>query len=288
MAGLPVTITSGGLPVTITGTGAQSIPISGIGVPPGATGDQVIVTNAAGTALVAAPGMFETVLFQSSIPFIFASSGSIGNNGALSGLTALPATYANAYILVPAGAIAAGIPAAAAWYYVQMSSGTAGTIFNNVYTSGQPTIPGSPTAFSTTGPGAFTGVSAATNAQAFSLAGLTMGIRDTVRVSYKASTTNTAANKVLAAMFGAGTADQSTVTTVASTNMIIDISNRDVTGAQIAVATGQAPAQSGNNFNFLTVDTTSAVVIALTGTNSTPATNNIVMESIVIELLKGS
>jgi hypothetical protein len=54
----------------------------------------------------------------------------------------------------PANAIEAG--SAAGWYYVVMSSTTAGTIYNNVYTSGKPTIPASPTAFVTTGPGAYT------------------------------------------------------------------------------------------------------------------------------------
>lgn len=93
-------------------------------------------------------------LLQANVPVFLPSSGSIGNNGALTLNTALDATYANCYLYLPANAIEAG--SAAGKYFVQMSSTTVGTIFNNTYTSGKPTIPASPTAFVTTGPGAYT------------------------------------------------------------------------------------------------------------------------------------
>lgn len=93
-------------------------------------------------------------LLSTAVPMILPSSGSIGNNGALTGITALPTTYASCYMYFPVNAIAAGV--AAGLYYVVMSSTTAGTIYNNTYTSGTPTIPAAPTAFATTGPGAYT------------------------------------------------------------------------------------------------------------------------------------
>jgi hypothetical protein len=92
--------------------------------------------------------------FQNGIAMIHPSSGSIGDNGALTLTTALPRIYANCYMYFPADKIAVGVPAGA--YFVQMTSTTVGTIFNNTYTSGKPTIPTSPTAFATTGPGAYT------------------------------------------------------------------------------------------------------------------------------------
>lgn len=94
------------------------------------------------------------IVAQSGVPIILPSSGTIGNNGALSAITALPATFTSCYMYFPVDAIAAGV--AAGLYYVVMSSTTAGTIYNNTYTSGTPTIPSSPTAFATTGPGAYT------------------------------------------------------------------------------------------------------------------------------------
>ena len=101
--------------------------------------------------------LFSTLLSSSGIPFGVPSSGSIGNNGALTGLTAFPVTYPDMFLYFPAGAIAASGPGSAAgMYYVQMSSATAGTIFNNQPVAGAPAIPASPTPFVTTGPGAYT------------------------------------------------------------------------------------------------------------------------------------
>lgn len=93
-------------------------------------------------------------LLSNGIPFVIPSSGTMGNNGALSGITAVPVAYPSAYVYLPANAIQAG--SAAGWYYAVFSSTTAATIYNNPYTSGVPTIPGSPTAFASTGPGAYT------------------------------------------------------------------------------------------------------------------------------------
>ena len=94
------------------------------------------------------------VIAQFGLPLILPSSGSIGNNGALTAITALPDVYASCYMYFPADAIEVG--SAAGMYYVEMSSTTAGTIYNNTYDGGTPSIPDTPTAFVTTGPGAYT------------------------------------------------------------------------------------------------------------------------------------
>lgn len=119
---------------------------AGVG-PPGAvsiTGGTITGTNA------------PYVLSQAAIPFIHISSGSIGNNGALTGVTALPTTYSNgAYVYYPTNSISASTPAG--WYWTVFSSTTAGTIYNSTWSgTGTPTA-GTLTAFATTGPGAFTG-----------------------------------------------------------------------------------------------------------------------------------
>lgn len=88
------------------------------------------------------------------LPMILPSSGSIGNNGALSGITALPAAYTSCYMYFPAGAIYSG--SVAGMYYVVMSSTTAGTIYADTYSSGVPAIPETPTPIVATGPGAYT------------------------------------------------------------------------------------------------------------------------------------
>ena len=105
------------------------------------------------------------VLLQSAISFILAggtAGGSsnqftMGNNGALSTLPVLPTTYSGgAFIYMPANAIFAG--SAAGWYWFVASATTAGTVYNNAYTGGDPkaAVPATPTPFVSTGPGLVT------------------------------------------------------------------------------------------------------------------------------------
>jgi hypothetical protein len=117
---------------------------------------------------------------------ILPSSGSIGNNGALTLTTALPAIFTSAYMYFPANAISAG--SAAGLYYVVMSSTTVGTIYNNTLTSGEPTIPSIPTAFATTGPGAYTQTTAADITLAsFTLYGWSIGARGVMMINQQAT-----------------------------------------------------------------------------------------------------
>jgi hypothetical protein len=84
----------------------------------------------------------------------------LSNNvtGSISGYgTPLPRAVGNSYSYFPAGALSTG--SAAGWYWTNWSASTVGQAYNNTYTpgtSGTPTVVGSPTAFVSTGPGAFT------------------------------------------------------------------------------------------------------------------------------------
>ena len=92
-----------------------------------------------------------------SAPVGIAPSGSFANNGAWTSGTALAASFTFGYLYFPAGAIAAsGAGSAAGNYYVVMSDTTHGTVYNNTYTTGDSVFLASPTAFTTTGPGAYT------------------------------------------------------------------------------------------------------------------------------------
>lgn len=91
---------------------------------------------------------------STSIPMVLPSSGSVGNNGALTLTTALHAVYAQCYMYFPAGALYAGSVAGA--YYTVMTSTTQGTVYNTRYEGGIPSIPSAPTSISATGPGAYT------------------------------------------------------------------------------------------------------------------------------------
>jgi hypothetical protein len=136
--------------VKISGLPAATTPLSGAELVPIV---QSGVTKKVSAASLVSNSASPYVLFQLGIPFIIPSSGVMGNNGALSGITALSTTFPQAYVYLPAGAISSG--SAAGWYYTVFSSTTAGTVYNNVYTSGTPTVPASPSAFVTTGPSAY-------------------------------------------------------------------------------------------------------------------------------------
>ncbi|HKS76678.1 MAG TPA: hypothetical protein VJQ82_25915 [Terriglobales bacterium] len=79
-------------------------------------------------------------------------SGAIGGTANYSSL--LPYIPANAYAYFPVNVISAAT--AAGVYYIQCQSTTVCTVFNNTLTAGPPINISSPTAFSTTGTGAFT------------------------------------------------------------------------------------------------------------------------------------
>lgn len=143
-----------------------------------------------------------TTLVQSRIPMILPSSGSMANNGALTLTTALDQTYPNAYFYMPANAIVAG--STAGFYYGTMASTTTATLFNNAYVSGTPTIPAGPTAFATTGPGAYAQTTGALfTANAITITGNSLGVNDEIQVHGVISYPNSAGAKTLSLTYGA-------------------------------------------------------------------------------------
>lgn len=151
------------------------------------------------------------MISQSGVPFILPSSGSMANNGVLSGIVALPMTFsAGAWIYMPANAIQAG--SAAGWYWFVASGTTGGTVYNNTYTSSDPqaSIPTTPTAFTSTGPGAYTQVVTIIDAAQFSLPGGALGANGLLRNSYSCAMSATASNKVPSFVLGGQTMHSNT------------------------------------------------------------------------------
>lgn len=135
-------------------------------------------------------------ILNNGIPFVLPSSGTIGNNGALSAITATNVAHPHAYVWVPGNAISTG--SASGWYYAQFSSTTAATLYNNTYTSGVPTVPASPTAFVTTGPGAYTQFTAADiTAISIPLEANIIGVSGSLDVTCSASVTSNGNAKFL-------------------------------------------------------------------------------------------
>lgn len=166
-------------------------------------------------------------IFQSGIPFIKASSGTMGNNGAISAMTALPVTYsAGAYIWLPAGAVAAGVPAAPTWYWFVASSATAGTVYNNIYTTGQPSPPAVNTPFATTGPGAYTGDTGTITGPIFTVVANLLGIHGRIDAHSILEYAPTAGSKTSKIRFGGTDCWTQSTTTGASMMGNCVINNR--------------------------------------------------------------
>ena len=182
--------------------------------------------------LAANPPQPVIVLSQSAIPFIMASSGTMGNNGAISAMTALPRTFSGgAWLWLPAGAVAAGVPASAAWLWFVGSSTTAGTVYNSTYSSGNPTI-GVQTAFATTGPGAYVGSVATITAASITLFANSVGINGRVAVKAFYPIPSSAGQKQSDITFGGGACQNLTYTTQTSFEHHCTWTNRGLTNRQ--------------------------------------------------------
>lgn len=110
-------------------------------------------------------------------------TGSIANNGAFTAGNAFTNIKANTgmFLYFPTSAIVAG--STAGFYYTVMSSTTAGTIYNNTYTSGTPLVPASLTSFVTTGPGAFTQPNTETTLLSLPIPANLMGNQNVIQIS---------------------------------------------------------------------------------------------------------
>lgn len=228
-----------------------------------------------------------------SIPFIKVATGTMGNNGAMTIGTALARTYSGgAYFLVPAGAVAAGVPAAATWYWGVASSTTAVTLYNSTYTSGVPAT-GVTTAFVTTGPGAFTGITVDSQGPTITLTGGSMGANGRLRVHSIWNATNNANAKTARVRIGgfAGTAYLAgALASQQYAGGYTQIINQNSQSLQIGTAANlfSEGATGGGLPTTSTVDTSADTTIVWSFNTSGAATDNQVLEAASIELMYGA
>jgi hypothetical protein len=222
------------------------------------------------------------IIGQSHIPLVLVSSGTMGNNGALSSITAVATAYPSAYVNLPAGAIASG--SGAGWYYAVFSSTTAATIYNNIYTSGTPQIPASPTAFSTTGPGSFIQSTSSIAAYALAIAGNAVGPNGSIALFGSRSNNNTSGNKTLTADYGSY-AFASLVTTTSGATIGSGFSNRGVTNVQVSLLSGALNFAAATP-SFGAIDSTASQNLIMNMQLAT-ATDTMTLENIVVQLIPG-
>lgn len=224
---------------------------------------------------------------QSRLPMILPSSGSMGNNGALTLTTALDQAYPNAYFYMPAGAIASG--STAGFYYGVMSSTTAATLYNNPYTSGTPTIPATPTGFITTGPGAYTQTTGSfITAYSTTLPGGTLGINDEIQAHGNIFYINSAGAKSFELAYGSFVYGLIAPTTSVIQPFIGGFENTGVTNRQNLTSV------SGMNLSTMlstlangTIDSTSNQTLTAALKLST-ATDYVMIQSLVIQHVIGA
>lgn len=203
------------------------------------------------------------IVLQSNLEIYIPSSGSIGNNGALTLTTALQNIMSDGcWMSFPVGSIAAGIPAAAGMkYWVVMSSTTAGTIYNNTYTPGTnlPTPPVTPTPFVTTGPGAFTQtISTDVTAYSFTVPANSMGPNGSIDIELWCRANNSAGTKAFRCFFGGQNLGPTiNLTTGQQQSMISRIANKQNAKKQKNNASGRNVSGNAGTL-FGTVDTTAA------------------------------
>lgn len=229
-------------------------------------------------------------LYQSAIPFIVSPTGTMGNNGAVTLGTALPTGFESGpcYLYLPAGAIATS--SAAGWYYTVMSSTTVGVVYNNTYTSGLPFIPSTLalTAFATTGPGAYTGVTSAVAGPTFTIPANTFGPNGRIDFKYLLGFNASTNNKTFTLKLGASTVASLVEATTGVTAFMGEcaVSNQGQTGAQVANSTLVQLGTSTTVNAFLALDTTAAVTVTANLTLAT-ATDYIIVNSLTASVTAG-
>lgn len=224
--------------------------------------------TAFGPAGLPAASILAYLLAKWAVPFVKAPTGSMANNGAITLGTALALTLSGGcWMWLPAGAVAAGVPAAASWLWVVMSSTTVGTVFNSTYTTGIPTL-GVQTAFVTTGPGAFAGDTGEITGPIISVPANALGLNGELQTEIRSDANNTAGAKTIRLHWPllASTASLSSASTTApNSTATVVISARGVAANQLALSYVLNTAGAGTNTEVaLAADLTAATLLNYT------------------------
>lgn len=165
-----------------------------------------------------------------------------------------------------------------------MSTPTVGTVKNNTYTSGVPTIPTSPTPFVTTGPGAFTGSTTEITGPNLTVPGNLLGTQGSMQKLSYWDTTSSANTKNVKWTLGGSLISQFSASNVVGNSFLWTFSNDNSTSAQI---TNNSSYGAGANFSAVvrqSVDTSTNQVMAITFTRAT-ATEIMMLDRAIFTIL---
>ena len=230
---------------------------------------------------------FPRTLSESGIPVIVANTGTIATNGTVTLGTALPTTYANAFVYFPASAVSGD--STGGIYYVVFSSTTVGVVYAGKYgvangvgaVAFTPVVPTGTLTAVTGSNSSFTGSTTETTLINVSLPAGAMGNNGQVVVTANWSCNNSAGAKTGTVYFGGtsiGTASSYTTSTGGSS--MNSIRNRGALGVQSTQLIGGAAASA---HVYTAIDSSAAVAITITG-DTAAATDHIVLEGFTITL----
>lgn len=192
---------------------------------------------------------------KSGVLMCLQSSGTVGNNGAVTGLTAFPVALGECFLYFPANALYAG--SVAGFYYSNVTGTTAATVYNDRWTGGQPAFPATPTPIVATGPGAYTQTTGVDiTAASFTVAGGALGAHGSLTLLPNFGANNTAGTKSWTAKFANNTLIGRSNTTATMDNTPVVMRNAGAADRQIATSYAGFSANSGALFQRLTADTT--------------------------------
>lgn len=227
-------------------------------------------------------------------PSGIANTGSIGTNGAITLGTSLGLTYGptsnncpGVWLYFPAGALYTGSIAGS--YWCVMTSGTAGTAYNNLLpATGAWTPPTTPSPIVAAGPGAYTGATTIQTLGTIVVPANMMGPQGALLVTRHDTVNNTGGNKTLTLAFGGTVFNAPVITTQLANAFRSVIRNRGVTNAQVGGPTPSAAGLGSSTTALVTsgTDTTVAQNVVLSGTLAA-ATDVLVMEAVLVEVIPG-
>jgi len=228
------------------------------------------------------------VLVQSAVPVILAPNGTVAADGTLTLGTALPANYANAWVYLPAGAVVGG---AAGLYLVQFTSTTVGSVktnFVNPAGAFNPNVPNGPFVAAVGSGSAYTQVTNTdVNLANVTIPGGLMGGNGAVRTTVQSSNNNSAGNKIVTYKYAGATGVAGTLTATTGARSQFQTSNRGNQALNVSYASFSAPfGTTSNPIPYTAVNTAVDQSLAVTGQIAT-ATDYIVFESLMVEVLPG-
>lgn len=228
----------------------------------------------------------DRTLLATGMAMILPSSGSVAANGALTLTTNLPLSggYSwGCYMYFPVGAVYSG--SVAGLYYVEMASNATGTIYDNRYSSGTPTIPTVKTPIVAAGPGAYAQTNSPVDLTTVAVVGNSMGANGRLVHQPAYVYPNNANNKVLSTVLGSSNIYGKTRTTATQDTPLIDIRNRGIATRQVSTwANSGLPAVSSTSGIVNTAQDTTADLSLITRGQLAVSTDYIILESNSVEL----